>query len=427
MKALTAFLLLAAMPLVAREITVSEVTTAVLKAALKNLEAGDSVVLGEGVWPDVEVTFQGTGTKELPISLRAAVPGKTILTKNSRLEVSGAHLHVQGLWFRDPTQTSGEVIEFRTDSDELAFHCRVRECAVTSSHPVDLGKQTARFCSLYGSDNVVERCHFVGKNTGGTTLVVWLTPGGEGRHVIKENYFGPRPTLGDNGGETIRIGDSKTHDQNARCVVTRNLFVRCDGEGEIISVKSCENKLTHNTFIECAGALTLRHAHRCTVENNLFAANHQKGTGGIRIVGEDHVVRHNWIENCEGDEYRCAVTFMNGIYETDDSGYQQVKRVLFEGNTVLDSKCTLLIGKQYRKNCTAPPMDCVIKNNAFISPARQLIELRSEAPGWKWENNVMIGSSIGIEGLSGVETSKPKLQRPKELTRAETGTPWLRD
>lgn len=407
----------------AKELPVADAKA--LAEAIKQAKPGDMIVMSAGEWADVQIRFQAEGTKEQPITLKAAVAGKTIITGQSRLQVSGHHLIVEGLWFRDPLQASGEVIELRTDYDELAFSCTVRHCAVTSSKKVDLGKTTSRFCSLYGSDNVIERCHFEGKNTGGTTLVVWLTPGGEGRHGIKGNYFGPRPALGENGGETIRIGDSKTHDQNAKCEVTGNLFEHCNGEGEIISVKSCENRLTHNTFIECEGALTLRHTHRCLVEGNLFSGNHNKNAGGIRIVGEDHVVRNNWIENCDGDEYRCAITFMNGIFETDDSGYQQVKRTLLEGNIVLDCKFSLLIGKQYRKNCTAPPIDCVIRNNTFISPKSQLIELRTEAPGWKWENNVMLGKSIGIEGLPSVISLKPTLTRPKELTRAETGTDWM--
>jgi poly(beta-D-mannuronate) lyase len=414
--------------LIASLVSAKEVPVADAKAfaeAVKQAKPGDTFVLSAGEWPDVQMRFHAEGTMEHPVTLKAATAGKTIFTGESRLQISGHHLIVEGLWFREPLQGSGEVIELRTDYDELASNCLIRNCAVTSSKPVDPGKKTSRFCSVYGSDNVIEHCHFEGKNTEGTTLVVWLTPGGEGRHLIRDNFFGSRPELGKNGGETIRIGDSKTHDQNAKCEITGNLFYRCNGEGEIISVKSCENRLANNTFIECEGALTLRHAHRCLVEGNLFAGNHNKNAGGIRIVGEDHVVRNNWIENCDGDEYRCALTFMNGIFKTDDSGYQQVKRALLDGNTVLDSKFSLLIGKQYRKNCTAPPIDCVIRNNIFISPGHQLIELRTQAPGWKWENNVMIGKTIGIEGLPGVHLTKPELKRPKELTRSETGTDWM--
>ncbi len=425
MKILLCFLALAS-SLLAKDIAVSPVSASTLKSALKQAEPGDSLVLAEGEWADVQLKFQAEGTKEKPITLRAATPGKVILTGESRLQLAGHFLVVTGLWFRDPVQLSGEVIEFRTGYHDLAFNCVVRDCAVTSSKAVDLGKKTSRFVSLYGSENVLERCHLEGKNTGGTTVVVWLTPGGEGRHLIRQNFFGPRPRLGENGGETIRLGDSVTHDQNARCEVSGNLFYQCNGEGEIISVKSCENRIKGNTFLECEGAVTLRHAHRCLVEGNMVVGNHKKLTGGVRIVGEDHVVRGNWIENCEGDGYRCAITFMKGIPNTDDSGYQQVKRALLEDNTVLDSKVTMLIGMQHDKKCTAPPVDCTVRNNRFISPEHQLIELQSSAEGWKWEDNVMIGKSIGIENLPGVRTTKPVSTRPKELPRSEVGAAWLK-
>jgi len=58
--------------------------------------------------------------------------------------------------------------------------------------------------------------------------------------------------------------------RNSRAVVESNLFDRCDGELEIISSKSCENVYRHNTFLDCAGMLTLRHGNRCTVEGNFF-------------------------------------------------------------------------------------------------------------------------------------------------------------
>jgi len=79
---------------------------------------------------------------------------------------------------------------------------------------------------------VIERCHFEGKTTGGTTVVVWLQEGLEARHVFRANYFGPRQKLGKNGGETIRIGDSQSAHLNAHCEVVGNLFYQCNGEGK---------------------------------------------------------------------------------------------------------------------------------------------------------------------------------------------------
>ena len=97
----------------------------------------------------------------------------------------------------------------------------------------------------------------------GPTFVVWLGDGNEGRHQIDHNYFGPREKLGKNGGETIRVGDSKTAMLTGGCVVEKNLFEKCNGETECISNKSCGNIYRDNTFLEVSGTLTLRHGNGC--------------------------------------------------------------------------------------------------------------------------------------------------------------------
>jgi poly(beta-D-mannuronate) lyase len=395
-------------------------------AAVKQAKPGDTLVLAEGEWKDAVLKFVAEGTKELPITVKASTPGKTILTGASQISFGGHFIHIEGLHFRDPSQVSGEVIEFRKDSKVIASNCVLRDCAVTSSEAVNLGKKTARFVSIYGTGHTIEHCHFEGKTTGGTLMVVWFTPGGVGQHVIRDNYFGPRPALGKNGGETIRIGDSETHDTNAKCEVTGNLFYQCNGEGEIISVKSNENHFAGNTFIECEGALTLRHAHRCLVENNVFIGNHKRQTGGVRIIGEDHVVRGNYFEALEGDGYRSAVCFMKGIPNSPANGYYEVKNVLLEKNTAIDCKVTLSIGEGDRKEASLVPVTCTVKDNIFISPKRPIIDTANIGDGWTWKNNVMLGKSIGVEGLPGVVTTKPEIVKPKSLARSDVGVPWLR-
>lgn len=401
---------------------------AALTAALKKVKPGDVLVLKSGEWPDAKLKIKAEGTQDQPITVRAAQPGGTIFTGDSRLQISGHHVVVEGLWFRDPSQTSGEVIELRTNSRELASNCVVRGCAVTSGPVSGMAGKTSRFCSIYGTGNTVENCHFEGKTTGGTTLVVWLAEGAEARHTIRGNFFGPRPRLGENGGETIRLGDSSTAHLNGHCEVTGNLFQRCNGEVEIISVKSNENHIAGNTFVECEGAVTLRHSHRSVVENNLFLGNHKKTTGGVRIIGEDHKVLNNWMEGCEGDGSRSALTFMNAIPNSPANGYYQVKRALVEGNTLKDCKVSMTIGEQHDKTCTLPPLDCVIRNNVIVSPKRQLVNLVTEAPGWKWEQNVMVGKTLGIDNLPGVITRGPAKERPRpqEVSRDKAGVAWLK-
>ena len=89
-----------AAPVFAKEISVADV--AALQTALKAAQPGDNLVLREGEWRDAKIVFKGQGTEGAPITLKAATPGKTILTGRSTLNIFGEYLVVEGLFFRDP-------------------------------------------------------------------------------------------------------------------------------------------------------------------------------------------------------------------------------------------------------------------------------------------------------------------------------------
>lgn len=379
--------------------------------AVKTARAGDTIILESGEWRDADLWFKAYGAESKPITLKARAPGKAVLTGNSRLRLGGGHLVVEGLWFRDPTPTNGEVIEFRIDSKLHASHCRLTNCVISNDQLATAKTKSARWVSLYGGHNRVDHCRFAGKLGEGTTLVVWLVYEAEGHHRIDHNHFSHRPPLGKNGGETIRIGDSATSLRDAHCIVERNLFERCNGEGEIVSNKSCANTYRQNAFLECEGALTLRHGHHCLVEGNWFFGNHQRMTGGVRIIGDDHRVLNNYFENLEGDEYRCALTFMNGIPDTPLNGYSQVQRALVAFNTFVDCKHSIFIGKKHDKKGTLPPIDTVIANNIVLSEKRTLIETGCDIAGIRWTGNITWGKALGIPPQDGIHWKNPKLEK----------------
>ncbi|MEQ1853524.1 MAG: polysaccharide lyase 6 family protein, partial [Chthoniobacteraceae bacterium] len=344
--------------------------TAVRKAA-----PGDDILMQSGEWRDADLLLRGEGTLEKPITLRAAKPGAVKLTGRSRLRIAGRHLVIEGLHFHDVSTSADAVISFREDSKKEASHCRLRECAITQSPDFKIAREQ-KWVALYGTGNRVERCHFEGKTSRGTLLVVWLPsrPGEPPRHRIDGNYFGPRPRLGRNEGEILRIGDSDTSMQDAGCLVEGNLFHRCDGEAECISNKSCANTYRANTFLECQGTLTLRHGNRCIVEANFFDGNHRKETGGIRVIGEDHRVLGNHLTALEGDGARGAICLMNGIEHSPPNGYFQVKRALIRDNTLLDCQHSIVIGfADSDVKATLPPIDCEFTGNHVSAHGRQLI------------------------------------------------------
>jgi len=269
----------------------------------------------------------------------------------------------------------------------------------------------------------VDHCSFTGKTGKGTTFVVWLGEGQEGRHQIDHNYFGPREALGKNGGETIRVGDSKTSMQSAACIIEHNLFEKCNGEAECISNKSCGNIYRRNTFLEVSGTLTLRHGNGCTVEKNVFLGNAARGTGGIRIIGEDHVVRGNYLEKLTGDDARCGITMMQGVPDSPLNGYFQVKRARVENNTLVDCGHSILIGMKDGKG-SLPPVDCTFVGNKISAPKYTLVEARCDISGLRWEGNVFVGQVLGIPETKGITLGKPEIVTLKPLARSEVGPGW---
>jgi poly(beta-D-mannuronate) lyase len=419
----TFLFLLIGSALCAREIPVAN--PAELDALSRQADAGDTFVLAAGTFADVPVRFHGEGTKEKPITLRAAEPGKTIFTGTSSLKLGGQHLHVEGLHFRQPGAQVSEVIQLRIDSKKLAHHCTLRQVAVTAD-PTSQQGEGSKWLSIYGSHNLIEHCTFTGKTSGGTTVVVWLTEeGGEGgHHTIKECYFGPRPRLGKNGGETLRIGDSDTAHLDAHCIVTGCFFEQCNGETEIISNKSCANRYVGNQFLECEGTLTLRHGHRCLVEENVFWGNHKRMTGGVRVIGEDHVVRRNVMYQLQGDGHRSALTFMNGIPATPANGYQQVKRALIEDNLIAECKVPVTIGRADHDRCTEAPLAVTFRSNTIVSQKGQAIHLETPVTDWKWEGNRIQAPELGaaIDGLGLMENVTYPI--PAKPQRGKTGASW---
>ena len=97
-----------------------------------------------------------------------------------------------------------------------------------------------KWISIYGISNRLDNCYFSGKTNMGATTVVGLTGQTNefNRNVIRRNFFGHRPVLGVNGGETIRIGVGAVSYVSAQTLVEENYFQHCDGEIEMISNKS---------------------------------------------------------------------------------------------------------------------------------------------------------------------------------------------
>jgi poly(beta-D-mannuronate) lyase len=374
--------------------------------AVKDARPGDSIVMRDGVWKNADILFDAQGTANASITLRAQTPGKVIISGESRLRVGGRHLVVSGLHFRR-AHNDDHLIAFRRDSKQLAEHCRLTECVVEDcNHPTDSGE--SRWISLFGRSNRVDHCSISGKTGKGTTLVAFLSEEPT-QHRIDHNYFGPREKLGKNGGETIRIGDSDTAHMSSQTTVEMNCFEACNGEAEVISNKSCDNVYRRNTFLRCAGALTLRHGNGATVEANYFVGHKAKGTGGVRIIGENHRVFNNYFSELEGDDHRAALSIMNGFENSPANGYAPVKDAMVAFNTFINCKETIVVGLSEEDDPNVPPTNCVIANNLIVT-RRKAIDVRTAPVNCRWQGNLVQGDlGLNVEGIR--EVADLKLRR----------------
>lgn len=285
-----------------------------LNAANKNAHPGDVIILKNGVWNNIDIRLDCRGTKEQPIQFRAETAGQVILSGKSSLQLGGDFITVDGLYFTKGYAGDNPVFSFRVNKNQLANNCRVTNTVINDfNNPKRMDENY--WVSFYGRNNRLDHCSFFNKKNMGVLLAVILDDerSRENFHSIDHNYFGFRLPLASNSGEIIRVGVSQHCEFNSNTQITDNFFEDCDGETEIVSLKSGSNVIRNNLFKNCQGAVVLRHGDFNTVENNVFLGNNKAGTGGVRIINKGQWVVNNLFYQCRGTGFRAPLSVMNGV------------------------------------------------------------------------------------------------------------------
>ncbi|GIV31069.1 MAG: hypothetical protein KatS3mg029_0420 [Saprospiraceae bacterium] len=383
--------------------------------AVKKAKPGDRIVLANGVWRNAELVFEGKGEKDNPIVLTVEEKGKVTLEGQSYLEMAGEYLHVEGLVFKNGYTPTSEVISFKKGKNELCNNCRVTECVIDNYNNPERF-ESDYWVGIYGKNNRFDHNYLVGKRNLGVTLAVRLNTeeSRENHHQIDHNYFGHRPILGSNGGETLRIGTSHYSLTNSNTIVEYNYFDRCNGEHEIISNKSCQNIYRYNTFYECQGTLTMRHGNETLVEGNYFFGNGKSNTGGIRIINEKQKVINNYCEGLTGYRFRGALVIMNGVPNSPLNRYFQVKDSEASNNSFINCDyIQFCAGSDAERS--AVPVNTVVSNNIFYNEAKDdIFTVYDDISGITFEGNIL---SENIEPIAPQGFTKAKI----EFERDENG------
>ncbi|MES2697413.1 MAG: polysaccharide lyase 6 family protein [Verrucomicrobiota bacterium] len=359
-------------------------------------EPGDVVILPDTTWTDQKLVFKGKGTAEKPITLRASTPGQFILSGKSSLTIEGEYLVVEGITLKNFGIEGAEGILIK------GRHNRLTASVIDGGIP-------KFFVRLYGTHHRVDHCYFANKTSGDPTLQIEVDEKEPNYHRLDRNHFGYRAPLGVNGGETIRVGYSGQSLWNSRTTVEENLFERCDGEIEIISSKSCENTYRANTFRECDGMLTLRHGNRNVVDGNFFFGGGKPNSGGIRVIGEDHVITNNYIEGVK----KGGIWITSGVPNSELKQYFQVKRATIAFNTIVDFAGPGLdlaagLGGAGR---TLKPEHVTIANNLIAPGAGGKLLQGEEGEAWQWTGNLVSFATASKVEHPGIRSLDAHLER----------------
>ena len=362
-----------------------EFNDAVSKAA-----PGSVITLANGIWEDAELVFEGKGTADNPITLTVEEKGKVTLEGASNLQIAGEHLIVEGLVFKNGYTPTNAVISFRKNREELANNCRLTECVIDNYNNPERQVQDY-WVTIYGKNNRIDHNHIVGKKNLGVTMIVGLDTEDSraNNHKIDHNYFGPRPTYGNNGGETLRIGTSHHALENSITLVESNYFDRCNGEHEIISNKSCQNTFKYNTFFECTGTLTMRHGNETMVDGNVFVGNGKPSTGGVRVINEKQTVINNYHVGLTGYRFRGAFVMMNGVPNSPPNRYVPVIDSKVNNNTFVNCDHILFGAGSDAERSQAPKASEFMENIIYNENNQDIFTVSDDISGITFKNNIL--------------------------------------
>lgn len=395
-------------------VTVTVVDAEGLQQALKQAEPGQIIELADGIY-DTNTAFhiqEKAGTAERPIIIRAQQPGRAIIGGYSWFHIDhSSYIVLEGLRFETVTDDGGPKRVVFLDNSSYSRITR-NEFAVRQDV-----KDIARFVqwvAVQGEQanyNRIDHNHFKNKLQLGHYVLIEGEAGTEAtgtgyvpQHTrIDYNHFENVPPSGRNGAETMRIGSgARTVLTHANAIVEYNLFYHCDGEIEIISVKSSGVTIRFNTFLENNGTITLRYGNSSEIHGNFFLGKGIEGTGGIRIHGTDHRIYNNYFEGLSGTGVRSAIHIGWGTVD-DQPGqvnvYWRTKRATIAFNTFVNN--TRNFSNEWVENRLSP-LDIIIANNVIVGEEGIYAFVREntqgQPAGTEWMGNIMYpGRKVGID------------------------------
>ena len=409
-------------------------TASSFKSALSSAVPGDTLELADGSYDIGGNSLTKSGTSEQRIVIKAQNRGKAELKGSSSFTGKGiSYVTIEGFLF---TGSSSTVIKTESCSFMRFTRNTFRLTESTSGKWVLIGG-TYNIAAANSQHNRIDHNLFENKKQLGNYITIDGSPAGLGTPEaskydrIDHNHFrtiGPRAV---NEMETIRIGQSEICRSNSYTVVEYNLFEECDGDPEIVSVKTRKTIVRYNTFRRSQGTVCLRSSDSSVVEGNYFLGGKKSGTGGIRVYGSGHTIVNNYFSGLTGDTWDAALTVTNGDAELTGSNtaHWRPTNILAAFNTFADNANNIQFGFTNNGSYTKAPANITFANNLVVGSQGQMIKVHTQPSGMVYSGNIVFptnGASVGITlGQEQILVTDPKLSLSDSVWSPSAGSPVI--
>lgn len=370
---------------------------AALQSAINGAAPGDRIVVADGTYtvpPGSSINITGkNGTDSAPLTIVSKSRGGAVLRGERGFVLSGSsNIVLSGFSFRQSTTL------------EIPADCSAIRLTRNDFQFADSGDPY--WVVVRADGTKIDRNHFHDKTTAGIFIVVdgpGSTAMAQNLHVFR-NHFSDHSFTGANGGEPIRLGVSGRALSAAKAYVEYNLFERCDGDPEAISVKSSDNTIRYNTIRDSRGGIVLRHGNRSTVEGNHLI----DGTDGVRVYGNDHKIVNNYLSGLSGRALviGSGTTRDHHAGETEDErrGNDACDRAVIAHNSLIGNTGTLV-----GETRTYAPQDVVVADNLLVGDTGSLVAMGATS-GFTWQSNLLWGAAAnGNIPSGGFTRADPRL------------------
>lgn len=311
-----------------------------LDLVAESIEPGDQIIIAEGDYENVTLAFPAaiSGTESSPVVIRPSRNGETRFRGESKVVLSGDHCILAGLDFLG---AGYHALKIEGDHNRITQN---RFISSGNRYEYPSGVMIVGGTADY---NEFDRNLFL--QTEGISIIlaqpgVSSTAPSPKHNYFHHNTFQDIPQVYPNGGEAMMLGYGyhpadvvPGHDDETFTAVENNLFLRANGDSEIISIKSSRVTIRNNAFVDChRGTITFRQSHDSLVEHNLLL-----NTGhGIRITGIGNQVVNNVIYPLNSGG---GILLMDGSLNPDSglTNYEAARNNLVAHNTLVGSHSAL--------------------------------------------------------------------------------------